>query len=215
MVEFDIQAQDIGQDHGLTFAVEADVEVGDEVTDTLPNGKTKTIRLRELQVRQNPFGGRSRLDHTSAKHDEISARAPLRQPTPISLPGLHQLISAASGSQIVSHHYDDAIFNAFKAVEDRVKVLSGQTEIGKRLMTAVFNEQNPLLDITSDASDASQKADEREGYKFLFMGGAQALRNTRGHGPSLHAGEHEAMEMLATTSLLMGALARLSGGQQW
>ncbi|EUA15971.1 hypothetical protein I553_0946 [Mycobacterium xenopi 4042] len=85
-------------------------------------------------------------------------------------------------------------------------------------MTTVFNEQNPLLDITSDNADAGQKDDEREGFKFLFMGGAQAFRNTRGHGPSLQTGEREAMEMLATASLLMRALdraeARLSGGQQ-
>ncbi len=49
-------------------------------------------------------------------------------------------------------------------------------------MTTVFNEQSPLLDITTDNSDTNQKADEREGFKFLFMGGAQGLRYTRGHG---------------------------------
>jgi uncharacterized protein (TIGR02391 family) len=218
VTEFDIQAQDLGIGHGLTFAVDADVEVGDEVTDTLPNGKAKTMRLRELQVLESPFGGGGGLDHTSGKYDVVSGKAALRQPTPVSLPGLHPLVSGASGSQIASHHYDDAVFNAFKAIEDRVKSLAGHTDIGKRLMTAVFNEQNPQLDITSDHADVSQKADEREGFKFLFMGGAQALRNTRGHGPSLQTGDQESMEMLATASLLMRALdraeARLKGGQQ-
>jgi uncharacterized protein (TIGR02391 family) len=219
VTEFDIQAQDLGHEYGLTFSVDADVEDGDEVTDTLPNGKTKTMRLREVQVNQNPLrGAGGRLDHTSAKYDVVTGRAALRQPTPVSLPGLHPLVSAASGSQVASGHYDDAVFNAFKAIEDRVKSLTGHTDIGKRLMTAVFNEQNPILDITSDNSDASQKADEREGYKFLFMGGAQALRNPRGHGPNLQTREAETMEMLATASLLMRALdraqTRLSGGQQ-
>ncbi|WP_348731444.1 TIGR02391 family protein [uncultured Mycolicibacterium sp.] len=218
VIEFDIQAQDLGPEHGITFAVDADVEDGDEVTDTLPNGKTKTMRLREVQVLQSPFGRRSNLDHTGAKYDVVSGRAALRQPTPVSLPGLHPLISAASGSQIASRHYDNAVFDALKSVEDRVKRLSGHGDIGKRLMTAVFNEQNPLLDVTSEHADANQKADEREGFKFLFMGAAQALRNTRGHGPSLRTGEQEAMEMLATASLLMRALdraeARLGGGQQ-
>jgi ABC-type phosphate/phosphonate transport system ATPase subunit len=41
---------------------------------------------------------------------------------------------------------------------------------------------------------------------------------THAHGPRLQTGEQEAMEMLATASLLMRALdradARLSGGQQ-
>ncbi|WP_418002725.1 TIGR02391 family protein [Mycobacterium sp. PDNC021] len=217
VIEFDIQALDMGSEHGLTFAVDADVEDGDEVTDTLPNGKQKTMRLRDVQVNQSPFGD-DLLDHTSAKYDVVSGRAPLRQPTPVSLPGLHPLVSASSGSQIASRHYDDAVFNAFKVIEDRVKTLTGHADIGKRLMTAVFNEQNPQLDVTSDRADASQKADEREGFKFLFMGGAQALRNTRGHGPSLLTDEQEAMEMLATASLLMRALdradARLGGGQQ-
>jgi uncharacterized protein (TIGR02391 family) len=218
VIEFDIQAQDLGLEHGLTFSVDADVEDGDEVTDTLPNGKTKTMRLRELEVRQSPFGGSRALEHTGAKYDVISGKVSLRQPIPVSLPGLHPLISAASGSQIATQHYDDAVFNAFKAIEDRVKTLTGHADIGKRLMTAVFNEQNALLDISSDAADAGQKADEREGFKFLFVGAAQALRNSRGHGPSLQTEEQEALEMLATASLLMRALdraeARLQGGQQ-
>lgn len=215
VTEFDIQAQDLGLEHGITFSVDADVEDGDEVTDTLPNGKTRTMRLREVQVRQSPFGGSKMLDHTAAQYDVVSSRAALRQPTPVSLPGLHQLISAASGSQIASGHYDNAVFDAFKAVEERVQALAGNPTnskgvplSGKGLMTTVFNEQSPLLDITTDNSDTNQKADEREGFKFLFMGGAQGLRNTRGHGPSLQTVEQEAMEMLATASLLMRALDR-------
>jgi uncharacterized protein (TIGR02391 family) len=223
--EVEIEAQDLGSDHGITFRVDADVEDGDEVTDTLPNGKTKTMKLRDVHVLQSPFGGKSPLDHTGAKYDVVSAKAALRQPTPVSLPGLHPLISAASGSQVASRHYDNAVFDGFKAVEDRLQALTGHPKnskgaalSGKGLMTTVFNEQDPLLDITSDTATSTQKADEREGYKYLFMGGAQALRNTRGHGPSLQTGEQEAMEMLATASLLMRALdraeARLSGGQQ-
>jgi hypothetical protein len=50
-------------------------------------------------------------------------------------------------------------------------------------MTTVFSEQAPLLDITSENAHEAQKANEREGFMYLFMGAAQALRNTRGHGP--------------------------------
>jgi Protein of unknown function (Hypoth_ymh) len=42
----------------------------------------------------------------------------------------------------------------------------------------------------------------------MFMGVAQGLRNPRGHGSDLATGEQEAMEMLATASLLMRALDR-------
>jgi hypothetical protein len=54
VTEFDIQAEDLTQEYGITFALNADVEVGDEVTATLPNGKTKTMRLRDTEVYQSP-----------------------------------------------------------------------------------------------------------------------------------------------------------------
>jgi hypothetical protein len=46
------------------------------------------------------------------------------------------------------------------------------------------------------------------------MGGAQALRNPRGHGPNLQTSEPEGKEMLATASLLMRALDRAETRQQ-
>ncbi|WP_147141763.1 hypothetical protein [Nocardia ninae] len=73
---FDIEAMDLGPQHGITFRADADVEDGDEVTDTLPNGKSKTMRLREVHVHQSPFGD-SALDHTAAKYDVISGKAAL------------------------------------------------------------------------------------------------------------------------------------------
>ena len=83
---------------------------------------------------------------------------------------------------------------------------------GKPLMSTVFHEQNAGLDITTENADTDQKADEAEGFKFLFMGGAQGIRNTRGHGPDLQTDEQEAREMLALASLLMRRLDRAEIG---
>ncbi len=58
---------------------------------------------------------------------------------------LHHLITAASGRLFEDGHYDDAVFKAYRTIEDRVKRLSGKPEIGKRLMTYVFNENAPTL----------------------------------------------------------------------
>lgn len=77
VTEFDIQGQDLGQKDGITFSVDADVEAGDEVTETLPNGKLKTMRLLEAQVFQSPFGTKM-LDHTGAKYEVVTGRAGLR-----------------------------------------------------------------------------------------------------------------------------------------
>jgi uncharacterized protein (TIGR02391 family) len=100
------------------------------------------------------------------------------------------------------------VFDALKAVEDRIQALTGSTLSGKPLMANIFNEQDALLDVTSDHANKSQKADEREGYKFMFMGAAQGLRNPRGHGTDLKTPEHEAILKLATASDLMYALDR-------
>lgn len=70
-------------------------------------------------------------------------------------------------------------------------------------MATVFNEQSRCLDISSDNVNDAQRADEREGFKLLFMGAAQALRNPRARGADLETAEQEAMEMLVTASLLM------------
>ncbi|WP_050899686.1 TIGR02391 family protein [Mycolicibacterium rhodesiae] len=211
--EADIEAMDLGPKDGITFRVDADVEDGDEVTDTLPNGKTKTMRLHDVHVLQSPFG--DNLDHTGAKYTVIPARAVPSTPTPVTLPGLHPLISQASGSQVAVRHFDDAVSSACQAVEDRVQALTGYPKnnknaplSGKPLMSLVFSPQAPMLDITSDNVGEVQKADEVEGYMYLFMGVAQALRNPRSHGPRLRTSEPEAMEMLATASLLMRALDR-------
>ena len=163
------------------LAADADIEVGDELTFELPNGKPRTIKITEHRL----YGVGTGMDHTKCLYEDVTAR-PIRQPKRVNLPGLHNLISDASGGPFASQHYDEAVFNAFKAVEDRVKKLSGNSDIGKRLMTGVFSEQAPALDITSDNADADQKDDEREGFKFLFMGAAQGLRNPRGHGPNLY-----------------------------
>jgi uncharacterized protein (TIGR02391 family) len=136
---------------------------------------------------------------TTPPSDDADPTSPLR---------LHRLVVAASGGQFANGHRDDAVFNAFKAVENRVKMLSGKSEIGKRLMTYVFNENAPTLDITTPNADVEQKADEREGFKFLFMGATLGLRNTRGHGGHLNTPQDEAAEMLALASLLMRALDR-------
>lgn len=206
-------------DHGngkLYLKVDADIEVGDIVEYDLPNGKPRTMKIVKHDVMQAPAGMRmgSDLDHTVCEY-EIFTRKPISQPRRINMPGLHPLISDASGSQMVTEHYDDAVFNACKAVEDRVQALTGHPKnakgvalSGKGLMTTVFNEQSPTLDITSDGASEAQKTDEREGFKYLFMGVAQGLRNPRGHGPNLQTTDQVAMEMLATTSMLMRSLDR-------
>ena len=127
---------------------------------------------------------------------------------PASTWNLHLSISAVSGEHFANGHYDEAVFAAFKAVEHRVQTLTGSSDSGKTLMANIFNEKSATLDIAHDNTNHRQKADEAEGFKFLFMGAMQGLRNPRAHGAHLQTYWPEAMEMLVTASLLMRALDR-------
>jgi uncharacterized protein (TIGR02391 family) len=170
--------------------------------------KMQTLRIIGVRVLEAPRGFSSTLDHTTCEYEVVDARSVGSQRSPVTLPGLHPLVSDAAGTKVASRHYDNAVFDAFKAVEDRVKSLTGDIRSGAKLMSGVFDVQNPLLEITSDNAGSAQKADEREGFKFLFMGAAIGLRNPRGHGAELNTDEAEAMTMLATASMLMYALDR-------
>lgn len=203
----DIDGVDLGAQHGMTFAVDADVIEGDIISYELPNGRIKRVTLSEVEVLQSPFPGGGDLDHTSGKY-RPAPDPPATQPPQIDIPGLHPAISAASGTKFAQHHYGAAIFEAFKAVESRVQKLSGSSLIGRALMANVFSEQAPQIDVAANGTDEAQKADQREGYKLLFMGASQGLRNPRGHGSDFPVSPEEALEQLALASLLMRALDR-------
>lgn len=67
-----------GDDHGnnkVYFKVDADVEVGDLVSHVLPNGKTRTMQITNVDVHEAPRGFSSRLDHTECDYEVVTTRA--------------------------------------------------------------------------------------------------------------------------------------------
>lgn len=215
--EFEIEGLDL-TNGDITFDTAADIEVGDEVSYVFPNGKTKTMEIVSVDVLQSPFPGASTIwsmDHTLAKYHVADKRSAIKPPQQIDIPGLHADISAVSGRSFAQANYDGAVFDALKAVEHRVKMLAGSPTApngkpmsGKPLITWVLNEQQPRLDTTSPNAVDQQRDDELEGFKYLFMGAIQGLRNPRGHGQPLGTSENEAREMLGLASLLMRMLDR-------
>ncbi|MFF0816141.1 TIGR02391 family protein [Rhodococcus sp. NPDC003318] len=206
VTEQPIDGIDLSKD-GLTFSVDADVLVGDIVSYKLPSGRVKSMRITEVHVLQSPFQGGPNLDHTKAEYVEGDL-PPLNPPKRIDLPGLHPAVSAASGSKFAQRQYGNAVFDAFKAVEHRVQTLTGESASGKPLMSSVFSEKGPTLDITTSDAGDRQRQDQIEGYKFLFMGATLGLRNPQGHGGEITFDEQEALEALALASLLMRSLDR-------
>lgn len=53
----------------ISLPVDADIEVGDEIERTLPNGKIHAVLATEVNVLESPFGGS--LDHTEVKYTTV------------------------------------------------------------------------------------------------------------------------------------------------
>jgi uncharacterized protein (TIGR02391 family) len=189
------------QNRKAQFTIDTDVEEGDIIEQTLPNG----VRRYEITHVTFHAQGPQNMRHIVAEFKVAGApRRPVVVPRRIGLPGLHPSVSAAAGGLFEDGHASRAVFAAFQAVEHRVQELTGRSESGKGLMMTVFNEQQPALDVSR--YDGRSGQDEREGFKFLFSGAILALRNPRGHGPEVADDPEEAMEYLALASLLMRRL---------
>lgn len=190
--------------------IDLEIEEGDRIEQALPNGKTRTYLVNHLVYRQSPFGRKDprSLDHIEAQVEVVSSRpkAPAPIPAPATVEGLHPLISEASAAKFRDGHYQSAVFDAFKAVEARVQTMTGSDESGKSLMSKVFGETAPLLDPSREGLSERNARDEREGFKFLFMGSTVGIRNPRGHGAEMQESQQEAFEYLCVASMLMRRL---------
>lgn len=118
----------------------------------------------------------------------------------ISISDLHPRMRKAAEALYTDGHYDQAVFEAFKTVENMVKEKAGLTDgIGQALMFKVFDENAPLL-IMGDLS-TQMGCNRQVGFKFIFAGAMRGIRNIAGHG-DLELNPAEGLEHLALASLL-------------
>jgi len=76
-------------------------------------------------------------------------------------------------------HYALAVEQAYKCIDCRVRDRSGVSGTGQGLMFDVFSLDKPRLRL-SKLKTTSDK-DEQEGFRFIFGGCMQAIRNPRAH----------------------------------
>jgi uncharacterized protein (TIGR02391 family) len=123
---------------------------------------------------------------------------------------LHPAIQAASANLFRDGHTGAAIFEAFKAVEVRVRDLSRiRGRSGKSLMAAAFRVEDPVLKINDGSTDSEQ--DEREGFQLIYMGAMQGIRNPKAHELNGPLEPDRAFDYLAVASLLMRRLDDAEG----
>jgi len=113
---------------------------------------------------------------------------------------LHPKIIDASEALFKDGHYAQAIFEAFKAVENFVKQKTGLSLYGKQLMAQVFKEENPLIKVT-EAGRFDK--DVQEGFKFLFMGAMVRIRNPKAHHKVIQKDPFITLEYLGFASFLI------------
>ena len=101
-------------------------------------------------------------------------------------------------------HYAEATFHAFKYVDNHVQKHSGLSDSGYKLMMAAFDEASPKLALTPLKSESEK--DEQRGYRFVFAGAVQAIRNPRGHEYSVADNPDICLDHLSLVSMLLRRL---------
>lgn len=113
---------------------------------------------------------------------------------------LHPDIERAVGNLYRDGHYANAIEDAVKALNAKVRLNSGVDDVdGMSLMEKVFSPKNPILKFNSlqDQSDI----DEQKGFMMMFSGAVAGLRNPRAH-TIIKDDPERALEFVAYISLL-------------
>ena len=196
--EVRIPANGTIQSEKARFPIDVDLEEGDLIEQNLTTGKIKTYRATKVTHYNQP----RHMAHIAAVIESVTTK-PTIVARKVDIPGMHPSISAASGALFADQHYSRAVFAAFQAVEHRIQQATGSGESGVKLMMQTFGA-TPRIDVARHSGRNAD--DEREGFRFLFAGAMQALRNPRGHGVDLPDTVEEALEYHALASLFMRRL---------
>ena len=124
--------------------------------------------------------------------------------TDVRLAALHIDVRLCAERYVESGHIEVAIFEAFKAVNNRVKVMTKLDLDGSAPMTRVFSDKYPVIELADLSTETGRNV--QSGFRFLFMGAAQGIRNPEAHEQFRPLDDEEGFEALAFASLLMRRL---------
>ena len=111
---------------------------------------------------------------------------------------LHSSIADRVWLKLSQGELDEAVFAAFKAVEEAVRSAGkfGSTDIGTKLMRGAFGAQGPL-------TDQKQPRPEQEALEHLFAGAIGSYKNPHSHRTVTLRDPKEAQEMVLLASHLL------------
>ena len=182
------------------FPVDAPIEEGDVVE--YPDARGG--KSRKIAKRVNVYDvGSPGMQHIEVKWGAAPARR-VAAVQRIGISGLHPQVISASSDLFTDGHYVQAVFEAFKALESRVRRQSALDTSGRDLMTKAFSGDPPPIDLSVEHGQSGR--DEQEGLRFVFMGVVQGIRNPKGHELVKQDDPQRALEYLAVASILFRRL---------
>jgi uncharacterized protein (TIGR02391 family) len=112
----------------------------------------------------------------------------------------HEVIRKETESLYSTGHYAQAIFEAYKTLNNLVKNKSGLDLDGKDLMAQAFSEKNPILKLNKMKTQSEK--DEQIGFKLILMGVMIGIRNPKAHDSIRQTDPIRTLEYLALADLL-------------
>lgn len=168
----------------IRLPIETDVQAGDHLEYRLPNDEPRRMIVIDAV---HPY-----MNRASTFDDYIELTCvPTQRITSarVVAPVLHPAMSVAL-SLVENGQMSEAIFEALRIVEERVRYLAEDNE----------------LDLTTATGQAAD--DECEGFRLLFAGAMLGLRRPYGAGGTVPTALDETLEYLALASMLMRRLDR-------
>jgi uncharacterized protein (TIGR02391 family) len=117
---------------------------------------------------------------------------------------LHPEVVTVAGDLFANGHYAPAIFEAVKALEQRVRKQSHLDESGWDLMAKAFGGEHPAIDLSVESGQSGRN--EQLGLRFVFMGLFQGVRNPKAHERVEQEDPQRTLEYLGMVSLLFRRL---------
>lgn len=139
---------------------------------------------------------------------------------------LHPRIRQIAEQEFKTGNYVGAVFEACKVLENYLRVISGSTQIGVRLVQDVLGDPNmspknftqpkvKINDLDQKSIDFVSQLDEQKGFSSLTTGILQAFRNPKGHQPKdknlVDIDANEALDQLVVISLVLKRLEKVTG----
>lgn len=109
-------------------------------------------------------------------------------------------IRSVSEKLFLDGHYAQAIFEAYKKINNMVKENVDFEDDGKSLMLTAFNENNPHIKL--NPLKTITERNEQEGFKFLTAGAMMFVRNPKAHDNVVQKDPIKATQYIAFANIL-------------